>query len=1128
VKQANQIIITKLEDFIAKFYRNKAIKGSIYTAILLILCFVALNIVEFFGYNSSLFRTIIFWGYIVMALAVIILWIAVPLMRIYARKSRLSYKEAAKIIGKFFPDIDDKLINLLELQQEIGKTSSDLLQASIEQRTASLSPIPFAKAIDKTKNKKYFRSLLLIVMALAVIFMVFPSLITEPSERYIKHNRFFVKPAPFSFEVKNKQLEVVQQQDFEIVVQIKGKALPNQVNIIIEGQSYVMKAINKTTFSYLVRQVQRDMDFYFDAADVRSRNYVLKARPKPVIVDIQTDIAYPPYTQMKPEQINAASQISVPKGSIIRWAITTRDTKKLIARTADKQMDLKVDKSGRVKYEVKAMKDFNLTLLSVNDEVNYADSVGFAVNVIEDLYPQIAVIEQRDSILPQEIFFRGQIKDDYGFTKLHFNISVFGSDKTKPLSSQTEAIIINTQSQAQEFYFREDLSRIKLEPGQTATYWFEVWDNDAVNGVKSTKSTSFNLSLPTLEQLKKDLEKESEKIKQQSDKTLDEIKKIKQEIDALQKRLLEKRSPDWQDTKQMQELLQKQQELKQRIENIRDQIKQNNDFEQRISPQDEQIMEKQQELEKLFEDLMNEDMKKTFEELQKLMDKQMNKEEIRQTLEKMKLSNEDISKELDKDLEMYKRLEIEKKTNEVIEKLNELSKRQEQLSLQRNQDSKQQEQLSKEFNDIRKDLDKIQKESSELSDPQSLPRDKQKEESIKQNQSSAEQNIKKGNQKQASGQQKQAAEDMKQMADKMEQGLQEQNEEQLAEDITEVRQILKNLVRLSQKQEDLIDKTKTTSVSDKMYQKIINDQNNIKEDMVMIADSLFAMSKRQKQVSGVINKNLSQINASLNKSIDDLLRYNQSMYKGYKNPAAANQQQYAMTAMNNLALLLAESLKNMQMQQKQQQSKSKQSNSKPQQSCPNPGSSNNPRSQSPKNMKQMQEALNKEIERLKRELDAKQSKPQGMKTKIGEDSKLNEELARAAAQQSMLRKMVQDMANEKKKSKGKAAGMLNDLLKQMEQTEKDIVNKNITQQTLTRQKNITTRLLEHEKANQKREQEERRQSQQGVDKPQQNNANFEQFKKLQKRDLELLKQIPPIFTPYYKTKVNNYFYNQTK
>ena len=251
-----------------------------------------------------------------------------------------------------------------------------------------------------------------------------------------------------------------------------------------------------------------------------------------------------------------------------------------------------------------------------------------------------------------------------------------------------------------------------------------------------------------------------------------------------------------------------------------------------------------------------------------------------------------------------------------------------------------------------------------------------------------------------------------------------------------------------------------------------------------------------------------------------LLQYNQSVYGSYRNTGATTYQQYAMTSLNNLSLMLAESLDKMQQNMKSNSKNKSNSKGKPKSQCNNPGKSGK---KNPKNMRELQDALNKEMERLKKDLES-QKKGQSGKPKIGENAQMNEELARMAAQQEMIRKMMQQYSDELKQAGGQSTGELDNLMRQMEQTETDIVNKVINQQTINRQNNILTRMLEDEKAQKKQDQEERRESTEGKDNFDNSNNQFLEFNKLKNRELELFKQIPPIFSPYYKEKVNDFFY----
>ncbi len=95
----NDILIQKLEKFIRKYYHNIAIRGSIlFTAILLAL-FLIISIFEYFAYTNPLLRAVLFYGFLTINLAVMIFLIIVPLLKKSGLLKRLSYDEAAKIIG---------------------------------------------------------------------------------------------------------------------------------------------------------------------------------------------------------------------------------------------------------------------------------------------------------------------------------------------------------------------------------------------------------------------------------------------------------------------------------------------------------------------------------------------------------------------------------------------------------------------------------------------------------------------------------------------------------------------------------------------------------------------------------------------------------------------------------------------------------------------------------------------------------------------------------------------------------------------------------------------------------------------------------------------------------------------
>ena len=137
---------------------------------------------------------------------------------------------------------------------------------------------------------------------------------------------------------------------------------------------------------------------------------------------------------------------------------------------------------------------------------------------------------------------------------------------------------------------------------------------------------------------------------------------------------------------------------------------------------------------------------------------------------------------------------------------------------------------------------------------------------------------------------------------------------------------------------------------------------------------------------------------------------------------------------------------------------------------------------------------------------------------------MSQELAKLAAQQAAIRQEIQKMGDQINKD-GKGAGGMSKLADKMEETETDLVNKVISQETIRRQEEILTRLLESEKADKERELDEKRQSNEAKSENKRNQNQFLEYNRLKQKETELLKTVPASLNPFYKEKVNLYFNN---
>jgi hypothetical protein len=226
--------------------------------------------------------------------------------------------------------------------------------------------------------------------------------------------------------------------------------------------------------------------------------------------------------------------------------------------------------------------------------------------------------------------------------------------------------------------------------------------------------------------------------------------------------------------------------------------------------------------------------------------------------------------------------------------------------------------------------------------------------------------------------------------------------------------------------------------------------------------------------------------------------------------------QFVLTGVNNLALMLNESLQQMQSEMKGQ--------GQGDGSCPNPKPGKNG---SAGNMGDMKQMLKKQLEALEK---GKQpgNKP-GQGGKPGQDGSpgsmgLNgKEIAQMAAQQAALRAKLEQLRREMNKD-GKGSGnALNPLINALDQQEKDLINRNKKADFVKRQKDIITRLLESEDALRERGFDEKRESKSAKDYNNGNLRAINQYNQQKAKQLDVLHLLNPSYRKYYKDKVNQYF-----
>ena len=169
MENTNSILKEKLTWFIRKYYVNQLLKGVLIFIAFSLAFFVFVSVFEHFGRFSTTVRTVLFVSLISVFGFTFWKYIAISLFKLLDFGKRITNEQAAIIIGKHFPNIKDKLLNTLELQNQNIFSNNALVIASIDQREKELSPVPFSVAIDLKKNSRYARYTAVPVFILLII-----------------------------------------------------------------------------------------------------------------------------------------------------------------------------------------------------------------------------------------------------------------------------------------------------------------------------------------------------------------------------------------------------------------------------------------------------------------------------------------------------------------------------------------------------------------------------------------------------------------------------------------------------------------------------------------------------------------------------------------------------------------------------------------------------------------------------------------------------------------------------------------------------------------------------------------------------------------------------------------------
>ena len=1107
----------KLHQFTRKYYTSELLKGVIlFHSFGLVYLFFTLYL-EYFLWFQPFVKTILFWLFLLIESFFLIRFIGIPIFKLMGLKKGITDVQSSKIIGAFFPEVQDKLLNVLQLKQA-NNNQSDLLIASIHQKSIELQPFLFRQAVNYKKNIKYLKYAVFPFLIWGLtLFIGVDGELKKSLKRFVNYRTTYVPPAPFSFYLDTISLKAVQGKSLPILIKVKGSVIPNDAKIHYESQQYYLQNNKNGTFSFTFFDVQKPLTFFIESSGVQSKKYTINLLHTPTINNISLDLVYPKYIRKQNEKLTSSGNITVPEGTQILWNVYANQTDSISFVEQDKRDYFKRVSENYFTYSKKIIREFNYKISTTNTYLKDYESLQFYVDVIKDEFPKITVQTNNSLNTLEPGQFAGHISDDYGIKQ--FQVVYYEENYPRSLKKIDLPLTTNT---FQSFFYQFP-DGLTLDEGKNYEFFFQVSDNDAVNGSKKAKSEIFNLRNKTSLELRQELFQEQRNTIHTIEKALINQQNNQINLERVQNDLQLKKKLNWNDKIKFQKLTDRQNTYHRMMQRQIERLIQNLDEKK----SDSKVLQNKKELlKKRIEELKKtQKQQQLLDEIQKLATK-LNKEDLLKKTKEFAQQNKQQERSLQRILELTKRFYIEQKTMQIAQKIDNLSKKQKELANKKEDSIIEQKEIKQKFNAIKEEFKELYEDNEKLKDPMNLPDVEDEKEDVDLELKKTEEMFSKKTSLEKKNHQNRAAKKMKEMSIKMQNKMMEMQGESIEENMDDLRKILDNLVIFSFKQEQLMNIFDVISTAHPDFGKDLKRQNQLKTYFEHIDDSLYVLSMRMPKISAKIKEDISTTFYNLDQSLEN--------FAENRFPNGVSNQRYVMTAVNNLADYLSNILNSMKNSMSMKIGKGKKGKG-----------SGFSLPDLIKKQGELSKKMSKGTNKRKGPGEGKkgtkgkkgdaQGNTQGKATKRGDNTRengnsnggkkddLDGQLYEIYKQQSILRQELQNQLNKISNGNLNNNTEARKALKTMEELENEILEKGFNSATFQKMQHLNYQLLKLKKAGLKQGMDNKRQSRTNTSEYKKNAIKAINFNKQFYNQIEILNRQSLPLHQNYKKKVRAYF-----
>ncbi len=1056
------------------------------------------TVIEFWVHGSTQLRTILFTVWAIASGMAGIGWMLPGVLRLVGVRASYSIDEMALRVGKVYDDVGDMLCNVLQLHVHDG--AGALSQAAFSSVAATAATKDFDAVIERQDLR---RSILLFLAAIILAggcIGGLPDHLGAASVRLWQYDRSFVPPAPYHLTVSPRSASVMRGSTSRIIVTAHGAA-PSSITLFVKEAGkerfdpYTIARDTANTYQYLLPSQTASVEFYAVGAWLDAGVYSDTGRilviDRPLIRSLRGRVIAPSYTGLAPSEItDDHADVTALGGSVADLTMTSnKDLKSaeivLVRRNADTaaadtvRIPMTVrGSSASASFNVQFTGTYAIRCVDREGQQN-ADPIEHKIVVLSDGLPSISMVQPRQdaevdqkALLPVSV----AISDDYGFSWLKLKYRLVKSRYAQPEEAYHDIdLAINANgSTVVEVPYVWDLGKAGISPEDVFEFYLEVADNDRIHGPKTARTSPLKVRLPSLDEVFAETDKTQDQVQKDLKEVAKEAEEIKKEAEQLQREMQkeqaqQKQSVDWKEKKQAEELLKRQEELAKKMEDVAQKLEdmtQKLEQNKAISPE---TLQKYMELQKLMKEVRTPELQRMQEEMKKAME-QMTPEQLKEAMKNFKFDEEQFKKQIERTMNLLKRMQAEQKADELTKRAEELARRQEELRKQTENTSpqnmearkdlaKQQEQLQNDMEKLAQETNDLEKLMKELGDMPMDQMDKAKQElaqeQTKSEMEQSEKSMEQGDMQQSAKSQQNASKNLERFAQQMKNLKREMKRNSSKEAMRQMQRNIDDMLQLSKEQEALRDQMQSMDPNSSQFPQMAQRQQKLQESMQNIANSMMQLGQKSTSVTPDMAQDMGDALQSMKDAMQQMQDRNGQM--------SAREQGEAMSSMNSAVSRMQDALGQMMQGEGQGQGGQGQ----------NPG---------------MGKGSGKSPFQRLGELAGDQQSINEGSGKVGQNGQpMNDqqraEIGRLASQQGRALKAMEELEKEQREASGsrKPIGDLSKITEDMREVLTDMQSGSITPETKLRQERILSRLLNASRSVNDRDYEKQRESKSGTD-----------------------------------------------